>query len=75
MDKLTTAGFTINLDKCSFCKEEVKFLEHVLSRTQLKADPQRIKAILSYPAPRNQKQLMKFLGTCNYHHRFIVNYA
>jgi recombinational DNA repair protein (RecF pathway) len=38
MDKLTTAGFTINLNKCSFCKEEVKFLEHVLSRTELKAD-------------------------------------
>jgi hypothetical protein len=51
MDELTTAGFTINLVKCSFCKEEVKFLEHVLSRRELKADLQRIEAILNYPAP------------------------
>jgi hypothetical protein len=63
MDKLITAGFTINLVKCSFCKEEVKFLEHVPSRTELKADPQSIEAIFNYPAPRNQKELKKFLGT------------
>jgi hypothetical protein len=26
------------------------------------------------PAPRNQKQLRQFLGICNFHHRFIINY-
>jgi hypothetical protein len=50
-------------------------LEHVLSRRELKADLQRIEAILNYPAPWSEKRLRKFLGTCNYHHRFIVNYA
>jgi len=30
---------------------------------------------LRYPAPKNQKQLRKFLGVCNFHHQFIVNYA
>jgi hypothetical protein len=38
-------------------------------------DPERIAAILNYPAPRNQKQLRQLLGICNYHHRFITNYA
>jgi hypothetical protein len=38
-------------------------------------DPERIAAILNYPAPRNQEQLRQFLGTCNYHQRFIINYA
>ena len=73
--KLTTAGFTINIDKCNFCKQEIKFLGHVVSDKQVKVDPERIAAILNYPAPRNQKQLRQFLGTCNYHHRFIINYA
>ena len=75
LGKLTTAGFTINIDKCDFCKQEIKFLGHVVSDKQVKVDPERIAAILNYPAPRNQKQLMQFLGTCNYHHRFIINYA
>jgi hypothetical protein len=73
--KLTTAGFTINIDKCDFCKQEIKFLGHVISDKQLKVDLERIAAILNYPAPRNQKQLRQLLGTCNYHHRFIINYA
>jgi hypothetical protein len=30
---------------------------------------------LSHPAPKNQRQLRQFLGVCNYHHRFIINYA
>jgi hypothetical protein len=38
-------------------------------------DPDRIAAVLAYPPPRNQKQLRQFLGTCNFHHRFIVRYA
>jgi hypothetical protein len=39
------------------------------------ADPGRIAAILQYPPPKNQKQLRQFLGTCNFHNRFIIGYA
>jgi hypothetical protein len=41
----------------------------------MRPDPHRIEAILNSPAPRNQKQLKKFLGVCNFHQRFIVNYV
>jgi len=73
--KLTTTGFTMNIGKCNFCKPEIKFLSHIFSRNSLRPDPQRIPAILNYPAPRNHKQLTKFLGMRNFHQRFIVNYA
>jgi hypothetical protein len=73
--KLTTAGFTMNLSKCDFCKPEITFLSHIVSRNSLRPDPHRNEAILIYPAPRNQKQQKKFLGVCNFHQRFIVNYA
>jgi hypothetical protein len=75
LGKLTTAGFTINANKCRFCKEEVRFLGHRIDRTGVSADPDRIAAILNYPAPRNSKQLRQFLGTCNFHSRFIPGYA
>jgi hypothetical protein len=54
---------------------EIKYLGYIVSKQKLTADPQHIEAILNYPAPKNHKQLRKFLGTCNYHHRFIINYA
>jgi hypothetical protein len=75
LGKLTKAGFTINAAKCRFCREEVKFLGHRIDRTGVSADPDRVQAILHYPAPRNSKQLRQFLGTCNFHSRFILGYA
>jgi hypothetical protein len=75
LHKLTTAGFTINAAKCQFCKPEIKFLGHIISYKTVRPDKERIEAILRYPAPKNQRQLRKFLGVCNFHQQFIVNYA
>ena len=49
--KLTTAGFTINANKCSFCKPQITFLGHVISSEALLLDVDRVRAILSYPPP------------------------
>jgi hypothetical protein len=75
LGRLTKAGFTINANKCRFCRGEVKFLGHRIDRTGVSADPDRVAAILKYPEPRNSKQLRQFLGTCNFHSRFIIGYA
>jgi hypothetical protein len=75
LDKLTSAGLTINLEKCKFYQTRIRFLGHVIDQDGVSPDPDRIAAVLTYPVPHNQKQLRKFLGTCNYHHRFIINYA
>jgi transposase InsO family protein len=75
IDRLTKAGFTINAGKCNFCKPEISFLGHVISNGGVAPDPKRIDAILNYPRPRNTKQLKQFLGVCNYHNRFIINYS
>jgi len=53
-DKLTSAGFTVNTTKCQFCKPEIKFLGHIISDKGVKADNERIEAILTYPVPKNQ---------------------
>ena len=65
--KLTKAGFTVNAEKCQFCKKEIKFLGHIISDEGVKADRERTEAILRYPVPKNQRQLRKFLGICNCH--------
>jgi len=75
LEKLTTAGFTINANKCNICKPQIKFLGHVKSSEAFRPDMDRIKAILSYPTPRKQKELRRFLGICNFHQQFFTNYA
>jgi len=74
LDELTSAGFTVNAAMCQYCKAEIKFLGHVIS-DGVKAGRERIEAILRYPVPKNQRQLRKFLGMCNFLQHFILNYA
>jgi hypothetical protein len=74
LESLTKAGFTINANKCTFCQAEIAFLGYTISPQGVHSDPRRVSAILNYPAPRNPK-LRQFLGTRNYYHRFIINYA
>jgi len=75
LHKLTTAGFTVNAAKCQFCKPEIKSLGHIKSDKTVRPEKERIEAILRYPVPKNQRQLQKFPGVCNFHQQFIVNYA
>jgi len=75
LDKLTSAGFTVNAAECQFCKPEIKFLGHIISDEGVKADRERSEAILRYPVPKIQRQLRKFLGICNFHQHFILNYS
>ena len=35
----------------------------------------KAEAILRYPVPKNRRQLRKFLGMCNFHQHFVLNYA
>jgi len=72
LGKLTSADSTVNAAKCQFCKPEIKFLGHIISDDGVKADRERIEAILWYPIPKNQRQLRKFFGICKFHQQFIL---
>jgi hypothetical protein len=67
--------FYVKLSKCSFGKEEVEYLGHVISREGVKVDPEKIKAITEWPKPKNISKLRGFLGLTGYYRRFIKNYA
>ena len=41
----------------------------------MKADPEKLRAITSYPIPRDVKELRQFLGLANYYRRFIEGYS
>jgi len=54
--------------------QEIKFLGHIVCDKTVKLGRERILTILRYPVP-NQNQLRKFLGVCNFHQTFNINYA
>jgi len=67
--------FYAKKSKCTFGKEEVEYLRHIISKEGVKVDPNKIKAIREWPKPVNISKLRGFLGLTGYYRRFIKNYA
>ena len=82
LERLTTvfqhlrkAGLTLKPEKCHFARKEIRYLGHIVSSKGVQADPDKLKAITSYPAPHDIKELRQFLGLSNYYRRFIEHYS
>lgn len=72
---LEKAGMKLKPRKCHFAKCEVRYLGHIISREGIQADPEKIQAMISYPVPKDVKELRQFLGLTNYYRRFIKHYS
>jgi len=47
----------------------------VISPKRVEMQKEKVEGVLSWPAPRNVKEVQKFLGLANYYRRFIENFA
>jgi hypothetical protein len=67
--------FYAKKEKCSFNKQEVKFLGHTVGRHGLKVDESKIQVVKDWPVPKDLNQLRQFLGLTNYFRKFIQGYS
>jgi hypothetical protein len=65
LQRLQAAGATLNAKKCEFRKTEMKFLGHIVSREGIRADPDKITALINMEAPNNVTELCRFMGMAN----------
>lgn len=73
--RLDSFGLTINKEKSEFCCKEVKYLGYVLCQEGLKVDLEKVKPLIDYPAPRNVKQLRRFICMVGWYSRFIQKFS
>lgn len=73
LTKIEQSGLTLNLQKSKICQSSVKFLGHVISSSGVSTDSVKIQAIQNMTAPRNVKELQRFLGMVTYLAKFIHN--
>lgn len=73
--RLRESNFKIQMDKSEFLKLETAYLGHIISNEGIKPNPDKIKAIQSYPIPKTPKEIKQFLGLIGYYRKFIPDFA
>lgn len=71
MRRLYTAGIRTRVTKCHFLKPSVTYLGHKIDKEGIHPTEEKVEAIRETPSPKNVRKLRAFLGTINYHERFI----
>ena len=75
MQKLRTAGLKVKLSKCSFLKQSITFLGHVVDRDGIHTMRDKVKAVQEFPTPKSVENVRSFLGLCGYYRCFVKGFA
>jgi hypothetical protein len=67
--------FHIKISKCSFAKQQLTYLGHIVSSQGVATDPSKIESIKDWPQPLNVKDLRSFLGMVGYYRRFVPQFG
>ena len=65
LERLQSAGVTLNESKCEFNKEQIKFLSHIIDGEGVRANPAKTAAVREMKAPQNISEVQRFLGMVN----------
>lgn len=68
---LDDAGLKLNIEKCQFYKQSVKYLGYKIGQAGISIEKERLDEIKQYPRPKNLRMLRGFLGVLNYYKKFI----
>jgi hypothetical protein len=75
LEQLLEWGLFCKLEKCEFSVTKVGFLGYVVSTTGVNMDLERVDTIRHWPTPRTTREVLSFLGFCNFYRRFIHDYS
>jgi len=73
--RLEENNLFVKPEKCKWKVREVEFLGVVTGPKGVEMQKEKVKGVLNWLAPRNVKEVHKFLGLTNYYRRFIKDFA
>ena len=60
--KLAAAGLKLKPSKCFLFREEIEYLEHVVSGKGVSTNPKKVEAVTKWPTPKTVYDVRSFLG-------------
>jgi len=75
LKRLEENDLYIKPEKYAWKVRKIGFLGVVIGPSGIEMEKEKVDRVLSWPEPRNVKDVRKFLGLANYYRRFIKNFA
>ena len=75
LKRLEKNDLFVKPEKCWQKVKEVEFLGMVIGPQEVEMQKEKVDRVLSWPVPRNVKEVQKFLGLANYYRQFIKDFA
>ena len=72
LQRYDECGVQLNPKKCHIAQPRVKLLGHMISENGIEADPDKVKATILLPSPKNTRELVTFIHKVKYLARFIA---
>ena len=73
--RLEENSLYVKPEKCVWKVKKIGFLGVVIGFSGIEIEKEKVDRVLSWPEPRNMKDVRKFLGLTNYYRRFIKDFA
>ena len=74
-DRLRQNHLYVKKEKCEFSQTEIKFLGHLISKSHIRMDGEKVATMRDWPAPTKVTKLRSFISLANYGRRFIKAYS
>ena len=74
LQKLQRAGLQLDIDKCEFYVQEVKYLELIIGVDEIKMNPVKVEAIQAWLTSINEWDVWDFLEFTNFYWQFIKRF-
>ncbi|KAI0992060.1 hypothetical protein K3495_g16126, partial [Podosphaera aphanis] len=76
LSKLKKAGLYLDINKCEFLCQEVKYLGFIVRAGEsIAVDPAKVRAILDWQPPSSVKGVRSFLGFANFYRCFVDGFS
>lgn len=71
LQSLQDYGFKLKIEKCEFGQPSIEFCGHIIDKTGIRPQPEKLQAIQDLPVPTDISQLRSFLGSVNFYGKYV----